>query len=240
MLGQEKSKFCKWCLYVFCAIIILVIFKSLLVNEKNNFTIESGIENVYAQSILSEQEYQEIITMAQQKQKSLEESSKTNITPSPMLTPTLTLTNAPTFTPTPKVIIYNQRIDEIVEKASEKYDIDKYMIHAIIKQESDYDSKSLSNAGACGLMQLLPSTAKIFDVHGKDIWNDEKNIDAGTRYYRDLLKEFNGDISLALAGYNAGGGAVKKYGNKIPPYKQTQEYVPAVLRHYKNFISRKG
>jgi soluble lytic murein transglycosylase-like protein len=88
----------------------------------------------------------------------------------------------------------------------------------------------MSNKGARGLMQLMPGTAARFGV--SSIWDPRQNIEGGARYMRFLLDQFDGDVPLALAGYNAGEGAVMKYGNRIPPYSETQEYVRRISRRY--------
>ena len=93
--------------------------------------------------------------------------------------------------------------------------------------ESAYDPQALSRAGAMGLMQLMPGTAQRYGV--SNAWDPVQNLDGGARYLRDLLKMFNQDLRLALAGYNAGEGAVQKYGNQIPPYRETQNYVVKVM-----------
>lgn len=107
------------------------------------------------------------------------------------------------------------------------------LIHAVIAVESAHNPSARSNKGAFGLMQLMPSTAQQYSI-AEDA-APSKNILAGAKYLRNLLDIFNGDLSLALAAYNAGPNAVKKYQGKIPPYIETQRYVPKVLVHYLQF-----
>jgi len=99
----------------------------------------------------------------------------------------------------------------------------------VIRTESAYKANAQSHAGACGLMQLMPATARRFRV--QNIWDPSENIRGGAEYLRFLLNLFDGDLHLALAGYNAGEGAVKKYDYQIPPYRETQDYVRKVLQH---------
>ena len=114
-------------------------------------------------------------------------------------------------------------IDSYIVDSSARYNIDPLLIYAQMHQESAFKLKATSYKGASGLMQLMPGTAIRFGV--TDIYNPKQNIDAGVKYMRWLLNKFGGDVVLALAGYNAGEGAVMKYGNQIPPYRETQEYV---------------
>lgn len=120
-------------------------------------------------------------------------------------------------------------IDEIVETFSSKYNIDGDFIKAIIKQESGFNPNATSKKGAMGLMQLMPSTAKSLGVI--NAYNPWENVEGGVKYLKGLLDRFNNDEKLALAAYNAGPNAVKKYGG-IPPYKETQNYVKSVLANY--------
>ncbi|MBI4412583.1 MAG: lytic transglycosylase domain-containing protein [Deltaproteobacteria bacterium] len=119
-----------------------------------------------------------------------------------------------------------QTYSPMIEKAAHKYNVDPNLVAGLIKQESGYNPNAVSKAGAMGLMQLMPGTARSMGV--RDPMNAEQNIDGGTKYLRQMLDKFGGDVKLALAAYNAGPGAVQKYGNKIPPYKETQHYVKAV------------
>ena len=121
-------------------------------------------------------------------------------------------------------------IDRYVVESCARYNIDPLLILAQMKQESAFKQKATSHKGASGLMQLMPATARRFGV--QNIYEPQQNIDAGVKYMRWLLNKFNGDVSLALAGYNAGEGAVMKYGNRIPPYRETQGYVAKITAHY--------
>jgi len=120
-------------------------------------------------------------------------------------------------------------LDLIIFRAGEREGVDPRFIHAVIKQESKYDPKATSPAGAKGLMQLMPATAKRF--HCDDLTDQACNVEAGTKYLKWLLKRFNGDVSLALAGYNAGEGAVDKY-EGVPPYGETETYVKKIVANY--------
>jgi soluble lytic murein transglycosylase-like protein len=123
--------------------------------------------------------------------------------------------------------------DSIVDEVSRTYGLESALLHAVISVESRYDPKAVSRKGAVGLMQLMPQTAKRYGV--ADAFNPRQNLDGGAQYLRDLLRMFNNNLSLALAAYNAGENAVMKHGNRIPPYGETQRYVPLVLDFYKRF-----
>ena len=123
----------------------------------------------------------------------------------------------------------DEEIDRIIFEVGENHGVDPRFIHAVIWQESKYDTRARSHAGAQGLMQLMPATAKRF---GCEHPNDpEENITAGTKYLSWLLKRFSGNVELALAGYNAGEGSVDKY-DGIPPYNETQNYVKIITKRY--------
>jgi soluble lytic murein transglycosylase-like protein len=120
-------------------------------------------------------------------------------------------------------------LDRIIFEAAEKQGVDPRFIHAVIWQESKYETRAISHAGAQGLMQLIPATAKRFGC--EDPNDPVQNITAGTKYLSWLLKRFSGNVELALAGYNAGEGAVDKY-DGIPPYNETQKYVKIISKRY--------
>jgi len=124
-----------------------------------------------------------------------------------------------------------KKYTSIIAKAAAKYKVDEKLLHAVIQTESAYNAKAISSAGAVGLMQLMPATAKRYGVSNRK--SALQNIDGGTHYIKDLLKMFNSNIKLVLASYNAGEGAVKKYHNSIPPYPETQNYVKKVLKLYR-------
>jgi soluble lytic murein transglycosylase-like protein len=120
------------------------------------------------------------------------------------------------------------RYATMIENAARENDLYPELLHAVVRTESAYDPTAVSSAGATGLMQLMPGTAKRYDV--SDIWDPEQNLRGGARYLRDLLDMFEHDLRLALAAYNAGENAVIKYGKRIPPYPETQRYVRKVLQ----------
>lgn len=124
----------------------------------------------------------------------------------------------------------NDQHDAFIVESSKKYGIDPLLIYSQMHQESTFKINARSPKGASGLMQLMPATARRFGV--TKIYDPQQNIDAGVRYMRWLLDTFNGDVVLALAGYNAGEGAVMKYGWQVPPYRETQEYVRRITSRY--------
>lgn len=120
-------------------------------------------------------------------------------------------------------------LDLIIFRAGERAGVDPRFIHAVIQQESRYKPEATSGVGAKGLMQLMPDTGKRF--HCTDLTDEKCNVEAGTKYLAWLLKRFNGDVSLTLAAYNAGEGAVDKY-KGIPPYHETENYVKKIVANY--------
>jgi len=124
----------------------------------------------------------------------------------------------------------NGQIDGYLIESGTKNGVDPLLLYSIMHQESSFKSHAVSPKGARGLMQLMPFTASRYGV--TNIFDPKQNIEGGARYLRFLLDQFNGDVNLALAGYNAGEGAVEKYGWRIPPYSETQEYVRRISRRY--------
>lgn len=123
-------------------------------------------------------------------------------------------------------------LDGIIKKCAQQNNLDENLIKAVIKAESGFNTQAKSPVGALGLMQLMPSTAKGLGVDNP--LDPEQNIAGGTKYLKNLISKFDGKIDLALAAYNAGSGAVTKYGG-IPPYSETQNYVKRVLDYQKKF-----
>jgi soluble lytic murein transglycosylase-like protein len=124
----------------------------------------------------------------------------------------------------------NTRVDSLIRYYGNLYRVDAYLIYCTMSQESKFSSSATSPKGAQGLMQLMPGTAARYGVTNP--YDVAQSIMGGTRYLKDLLKMFNGRVDLALAGYNAGEGAVLKYGYSVPPYDETRNYVRLVLARY--------
>jgi soluble lytic murein transglycosylase-like protein len=124
----------------------------------------------------------------------------------------------------------NSRIDNLIRQNAARYGVDAYFIYCVIQQESDFSPTAVSVKGARGLMQLMPGTAARYGVI--DVNDPAQNIMGGTRYLKDLLRLFPGRIDLVLAAYNAGEGAVIKYGQTVPPYKETKDYVRLISLRY--------
>jgi soluble lytic murein transglycosylase-like protein len=122
------------------------------------------------------------------------------------------------------------KVDGFIIESGMRNGVDPVLLYAQMHQESSFKRGAISPKGARGLMQLMPGTAARFGVN--NIFDPKQNIEGGARYMRFLLDAFDGDIKLALAGYNAGEGAVLKYGRRIPPYRETQDYVRRISERY--------
>ena len=126
----------------------------------------------------------------------------------------------------------SNQFDPIISEASKKYGIEAPLIKAVIKAESDFDPNAISNKGARGLMQIMPMNYRLLNVENP--FDPNQSIDGGARYLRDMLDRYNGSLNLSLAAYNAGPGAVDRYGG-VPPYPETTDYIERVLRYYQRF-----
>ena len=146
-------------------------------------------------------------------------------------TPEISSSSATNSTTSSGSVSSPENLEEYFKEASETYGVDINLLKAIAKQESNFNPSATSSAGAMGVMQLMPSTAKGLGV--TNAYDAQQNIMGGAKLMAQNLKKYNGDVSLALAAYNAGGGNVDKYGG-IPPFKETQNYVKKVLGYYQN------
>ena len=124
----------------------------------------------------------------------------------------------------------NTKVDNLIRYYGGQYGVDPFLIYCTMAQESSFTAGATSPKGALGLMQLMPGTAARYGVTNP--YDAAQSIKGGTRYLKDLLTMFNGRVDLALAGYNAGEGAVMKYGNTVPPYNETRNYVRLILKRY--------
>ena len=156
---------------------------------------------------------------------------------------TISLTNVPndpryrrviSELPRTRTVISVGELEPVIARHSRTHRLHPALIRAVIKTESDFDPLAVSRAGAIGLMQLMPQTAIRFDV--RDSYNPDDNIGGGTKYLRQLLDRFNGNLPLALAAYNAGEHTVERY-QGLPPIAETRQYVKKVLQYYRVFLT---
>ena len=129
-----------------------------------------------------------------------------------------------------------RRYARIIDEASRAHGVDRSLVHAVIFAESSYDPNAVSAAGATGLMQLMPETARAQGVN--DPFDPAKNVQGGVKHLKALLAQFDGDVELALAAYNAGAGAVIRAGNRIPDNPETTAFVPKVIGYQQRFMAR--
>ncbi|HET7059641.1 MAG TPA: transglycosylase SLT domain-containing protein [Nitrospiraceae bacterium] len=157
---------------------------------------------------------------------------------------TISLTNVPSDTRYRRIdlhpnrlhpVLSEEELEPVIRRFSRQHQLHPALIRAIIKAESDFDPRAVSRAGAVGLMQLMPQTAMKLDV--RDLYDPEDNIGGGTKYLRQLLDRFRGNLPLALAAYNAGERVVDRY-RTLPPIDETRQYVRKVLRYYRLFLAR--
>lgn len=157
---------------------------------------------------------------------------------------TISLTNVPSDARYHRIDIHQNRLHPVlseeelnpmISRFSRQHQLHPALIRAIIKAESDFDPRAVSRAGAVGLMQLMPQTAVRLDV--RDLYDPEDNIGGGTKYLRQLLDRFRGNLPLALAAYNAGEHTIDRY-RTLPPIEETRQYVRKVLRYYRLFLAR--
>jgi soluble lytic murein transglycosylase len=126
----------------------------------------------------------------------------------------------------------SNQFDSIISDASKKYDLEASLIKAVIKAESDFDPNAISHKGARGLMQIMPMNYRLLNVENP--FDPHQNINGGARYLREMMDRYNGKLNLSLAAYNAGPGAVDRYGG-IPPYPETTEYIDRVMKYYQRY-----
>ena len=158
----------------------------------------------------------------------------------------ISLTNVPSDSRYQKIEIESSRftstlseqeLEPVIRRYSFQHRLHPALIRAVIKAESNFDPRAVSRAGAIGLMQLMPQTAVRLDV--RDMYDPDDNVGGGTKYLRQLLDRFHGNLPLALAAYNAGENAVDYY-HALPPFNETRQYVRKVLRYYRTFLVRDG
>lgn len=138
--------------------------------------------------------------------------------------------------PNMKFTTGHRGLDQLIVHNAIKYDVNPLLIFLLMKQESGFNHRALSPVGARGLMQLMPGTAVRLGV--RNIYDPVENVGAGTRYLKSLIQMFNGDVNLALAGYNAGENAVIRYGYRVPPYRETQNYVYSINVAYRRAVAQ--
>lgn len=157
---------------------------------------------------------------------------------------TISLTNVPTdhryrrITTQPNrlhPVLSEHELEPMISRYSQQHQLHPALIRAVIKAESDFDPMAVSRAGAVGLMQLMPQTAVRMDV--RDLYDPEDNIGGGTKYLRQLLDRFRGNLPLALAAYNAGEHVVDRY-RGLPPIDETRQYVKKVIHYYRTFLMK--
>ena len=197
---------------------------------------QEQLKSLYTDGLISRKEYEESGTEITDARARVEEMraeiARADETLAAARKPIETYTAAPVTTSRTEIAwtTGNARIDGLIRLNGQRYGVDPYLIYCVIRQESGFRTGATSSVGAMGLMQLMPGTAARYGV--SNAYDPAQSIMGGTRYLADLLRLFRGRVDLALAGYNAGEGAVMKYGNRVPPYRETQNYVRTIGTRY--------
>lgn len=134
--------------------------------------------------------------------------------------------------------VKRDKYDKMIREVAHTYGLDSALLHAVVTVESSYNPNAVSNKGASGLMQLMPGTAKRYGV--ENVLDPLQNLQGGAQYLRDMMQLFNGDMSLAIAAYNAGEAAVVRHSKRIPPYPETMKYVPKVMGFYQEYRTERS
>jgi soluble lytic murein transglycosylase-like protein len=210
----------------------LKVLLALYENDVRKLTEHSEkCKELYAEGVISRREYETTTGEVAEAQVKVDEMRKQIATVEVMIARTGRLPPPVAVTPdSTSWTTGNSGIDALIRRNGEQYGVDPYFIFCVIQQESNFRSTALSTKGAQGLMQLMPGTAARYGVMNAS--DPAQNISGGTRYLKDLLQLFHGRIDLALAGYNAGEGAVIRHGQNIPPYKETENYVRVISKRY--------
>jgi soluble lytic murein transglycosylase-like protein len=205
-------------------------------NLKKATEKQEQLKSLYTDGIISRKEYEASGTDIAEARARVEEMradiAKADETLAAARKPVETFAASPVSLPRTEVAwtTGNARIDGLIRLNGQRYGVDPYLVYCVIRQESGFRVGATSPVGAMGLMQLMPGTAARYGV--TNAYDPAQSIRGGTRYLADLLRLFGGRVDLALAGYNAGEGAVMKYGRRVPPYAETQNYVRTIGARY--------
>lgn len=205
-------------------------------NLKKATEKQETLKGLYTDGLISRKEYEasgtEIADARARVEEMRAEIAKADETLVAARKPIENYTGAPTTAPRTDVAwtTGNKSIDNLIRLNGQRYGVDPYLIYCVIRQESGFRTGATSPVGAMGLMQLMPGTAARYGV--TNAYDPAQSIMGGTRYLANLLRLFGGRVDLALAGYNAGEGAVMKYGRRVPPYAETQNYVRTIGARY--------
>jgi soluble lytic murein transglycosylase-like protein len=197
---------------------------------------QEQLKGLYADGLISRNEFEasggEIVDARAKVEEMRAEIAKADETLAAARKPVETFTGAPAAAARTDVAwtTGNATIDNLIRLNGNRYGVDPYLVYCVIRQESGFRTGATSPVGAMGLMQLMPGTAARYGV--SNAYDPAQSIRGGTRYLADLLRLFGGRVDLALAGYNAGEGAVMKYGRRVPPYRETQNYVRTIGTRY--------